>query len=350
MPRPRRSAAPARLADARGVGVIVVIGAGVAGLAAARALVDAGRDVVVLDKGRGVGGRCATRRVEGQAVDHGVAWFHGSDPAFLCAFDGMPGIVEGWPRRVRGSGPACHPAGLEPQRFALADGASAFPKRLAAGLEVRQGVEVVGLSRRGERVEVALAGGEVLAAEDVVLALPAEQASALLAGLEPDRQVAAARFVLARAGTVACLSVIALYPLDTPDPGFDVLLPEVGGPLALLSHDSNKRVEPARRALVLQASPAWSRGHLEAEPAAWSARLLAEAASRCGAWVERPELTQAHRWRYARVDPVFALRAPLLLSVGAARVVLAGESFHAGAGVQGAFLSGRAAAARLLAG
>jgi pimeloyl-ACP methyl ester carboxylesterase len=61
----------------------------------------------------------------------------------------MPGIVEGWPRRVRGSGPACHPAGLEPQRFALADGASAFPKRLAEGLAVRQGVQVAGLARRG---------------------------------------------------------------------------------------------------------------------------------------------------------------------------------------------------------
>ena len=66
-----------------GVSMIVVIGAGVAGLAAARALGDAGRDVVVVDKGRGVGGRCATRRIDGQSVDHGLPWFHGTDPAFL---------------------------------------------------------------------------------------------------------------------------------------------------------------------------------------------------------------------------------------------------------------------------
>ncbi len=328
--------------------MIVVIGAGVAGLAAARSLAEAGRDVMVLDKGRGVGGRCATRRVDGQAVDHGVSWFHGSDPAFLCAFEGMPGIVEGWPRRVRGSGPACHPAGLDPQRFALADGASAFPKRLAEGLAVRQGVQVAELARRGDGVDVVLVGGEVIAADDVVLAAPAEQSSALLAGLEPDRQVAAARFVLGRAGTVACLTVLALYPIDTPDPGFDVLLPDVGGPLALVSHDSSKRAAPTRRALVLQASPAWSRANLESDPQGWSSQLLAQAAQRCGEWVEQPEVVQAHRWRYARVDPVFALRAPLVLPVGRARVALAGESFHAGAGVQGAFLSGRAAAARLM--
>ena len=50
---------------------VVVVGAGVAGLQCARRLRDAGLQVVVLDKARGVGGRVATRRVDGQPVDHG---------------------------------------------------------------------------------------------------------------------------------------------------------------------------------------------------------------------------------------------------------------------------------------
>ncbi len=332
--------------------MIVVIGAGVAGLAAAGVLRRAGRTVVVLDKGRGVGGRCATRRLDGQPVDHGAAWFHGSDPDYLCAFEGFAAedVIDGWPLRVVGTGPACNPRALDPggRRFALRDGASAFPKLLAQGLDVRLGVRVVGLSRQGDTVQVATDGGPALDAEHVVLALPTEQASALLAGLEPDREVAAARFVLGRVGSVACLTVLALYEAGTPDPGFDVCLPDVGGPLALVSHDSAKRRSAPRRALVLQATPPWSRAHLEEDPTTWATSLRDAAADLVGDWVRTPVVEQAHRWRYARVDPVYALRGPVLLGSRGARVALTGEAFHDGSGVQGAFLAGRRAAERLL--
>ncbi|UCF32712.1 MAG: NAD(P)-binding protein, partial [Phycisphaerales bacterium] len=63
----------------------IVIGAGIAGLSCAQRLAQADVKSLVLDKGRGVGGRCATRRVEGQPVDHGVIFLHGSDPDFLAA-------------------------------------------------------------------------------------------------------------------------------------------------------------------------------------------------------------------------------------------------------------------------
>ncbi|MFW5743027.1 MAG: NAD(P)-binding protein [Spirochaetota bacterium] len=50
-----------------------MVGAGIAGLTAARRLVDASRDVTVLDKGRGVGGRMATRRFGGATRRFGGA-------------------------------------------------------------------------------------------------------------------------------------------------------------------------------------------------------------------------------------------------------------------------------------
>jgi predicted NAD/FAD-dependent oxidoreductase len=51
---------------------IVVVGAGLAGLTAARSLVAGGHDVLVLDKGRSPGGRMATRRIGGATFDHGA--------------------------------------------------------------------------------------------------------------------------------------------------------------------------------------------------------------------------------------------------------------------------------------
>ena len=56
---------------------VVVVGAGVAGLAAARALADAGRDVVVLEARDRIGGRVDTRDVGGVPVDAGAMFLHG---------------------------------------------------------------------------------------------------------------------------------------------------------------------------------------------------------------------------------------------------------------------------------
>lgn len=54
---------------------IVIVGAGLSGLVAARSLAASGHDVSVLDKGRGVGGRLATRRIGDAVLDHGAQFF-----------------------------------------------------------------------------------------------------------------------------------------------------------------------------------------------------------------------------------------------------------------------------------
>jgi monoamine oxidase len=55
----------------------IVVGAGVAGLTAARLLTKAGRRVVVLEARDRVGGRVWTDRADGLATDLGASWIHG---------------------------------------------------------------------------------------------------------------------------------------------------------------------------------------------------------------------------------------------------------------------------------
>lgn len=55
----------------------VVIGAGIAGLTAARLLAAAGRDVVILEARDRVGGRVQTDRTDGEVTDLGASWIHG---------------------------------------------------------------------------------------------------------------------------------------------------------------------------------------------------------------------------------------------------------------------------------
>ncbi|MDH2442823.1 NAD(P)/FAD-dependent oxidoreductase [Amnibacterium sp. CER49] len=56
---------------------VVVVGAGVAGLTAARLLAAAGRRVVVLEARDRVGGRVVTDRSDGLVTDLGASWIHG---------------------------------------------------------------------------------------------------------------------------------------------------------------------------------------------------------------------------------------------------------------------------------
>ena len=65
---------------------MAVVGAGVTGLTAARHLAPS-FDVVVVDKGRGVGGRLATRRIGDATFDHGAQFIttHTPDVAATAA-------------------------------------------------------------------------------------------------------------------------------------------------------------------------------------------------------------------------------------------------------------------------
>ncbi|WP_332641943.1 flavin monoamine oxidase family protein [Aeromicrobium sp.] len=63
----------------------IVVGAGVAGLTAARLLSRAGRQVVVLEARDRVGGRVWTDRSDGHVMDRGASWIHGIDDSPVAA-------------------------------------------------------------------------------------------------------------------------------------------------------------------------------------------------------------------------------------------------------------------------
>jgi hypothetical protein len=330
---------------------VVVVGAGVAGLACARALAASGAAPLVVDRARGVGGRCATRRLGGQVLDFGVAFLHGRDPEFLAALRAVPArALEGWPAEIHGAGRPCQPEAFSPgeQRLAYVEGVSAFPKHLAEGLEVRLGVRVAGLEPAGSALALRLEDGGRLEAGTVVLALASEQSLDLLATLPaPPPPVRSAQALLDMTRSHPCLTVLATYPAGTPRPPWHVSYPETSTAIQLVSHESSKGRADGPLALVVQAHAAWSHRHVE-DPA-WPEALLREAAALHGAWVARPAEVEPHRWRYARGDLAGELAAPLWVTLdGGAGLGLTGDRFAPRGGVEAAWLAGRRRAARLL--
>lgn len=331
---------------------IVIVGAGIAGLSCARALVEAGRQVVVIERARGVGGRCATRRYEEQPVDFGVVFYHGRDPGFLAALDATPATpLPGWPTEIHGAGRPCQPEAFarDERRLAFAEGVSAFPKHLARGLDVRTFAKVTRVAIDGAELCLDIEGAAPLRARTVILALASEQASRLLETMrDAPRELASARALLAMIRPQPCLTVIAGYPLDVPAPTWHVSYPEDSRVLQLIAHDSSKRARKSFVAMVIQAHARWSREHL-ADPD-FPRALLAEVARLLGPWAEAPRFTEPHRWRYARTDLGAELSGPLLLRLpGGSRLGLAGEIFAPGGGVEAAWVAGQNLARRIAA-
>ena len=336
---------------------IIIVGGGVAGLSLSRALHRHGVPSLVLERASGVGGRCATRRVDGHPVDHGLPFLHGNSDTFcaeLAVLDNAT-LLEEWPTVRDGDGSPCRPEAFTDagHRAAIAEGVNRFPRHLALGLEVRVDARVTTLTAPADtdpHWTVTLESGERLQGRGLALAVPPPNALDLLATAPflPDA-VRGLIPLLELVRMVSCLTVIATYPEGTPAPAWQISYPRASESVHSVIHDSSKRAPGTPLTLVIQARAAWSRLHLGDADDVWAAALLAEAARLHGGWVGRPRATQAHAWRRARVAPGAELVRPLALRLnGGALFGCAGDGFHRAGGVEGAYLSGLHLAAQFL--
>jgi renalase len=303
---------------------IVIIGAGMAGLACARRLAHAGQAPVVLDKGRGIGGRVATRRVGALQFDHGAQYVNAHGAGFAAVLHSLGNAVAGW---QDGTG-RTHSVGVP--------GMSAIPKALGAGLDIRQNAQVARLVQSDDGWALHLDTGTVRAAR-VVVTVPAPQVAGLL-GAEHPLVVA-----LAPVQLVPCLTLMAA--VTTPAPF--IARQDADDPLAWIAQDSAKpgRPQGPDTLWVAQAGEAFSRAYLEDDPTAIAARMLPLLCDRLGVTPDRVTHAAAHRWRYARVTQ--ALGQPFLRNADA--TLYLGGDWCIGPRVEAAWTSGTAIANDILA-
>ncbi len=113
------------------------------GLVGARELSVAGWRVVVLEEGRGVGGRMATRRIGNATFDHGAQFFTVRSERFERLVAGWleAGVIEEWTRGFADA-EGRHSYDGHP-RYRGSEGMNSIPKHLARDLDVRTGERVV---------------------------------------------------------------------------------------------------------------------------------------------------------------------------------------------------------------
>lgn len=303
---------------------IAVIGAGLAGLTAARELRDDGHTVVVWEKSRGPGGRTSTRRAPGGLrFDHGAPFLH-DGPLPL---EGVAGTVR---HRLT------LPGGAIREEVVGAPSANAPAKLLADGLDLRVSQRVETILRSGERYHLAAEDGGAMGVFDaVVVTAPAPQAADLLEHVAPSLADRARGVEYA-----PCWSVMVAWdePLHL---GFTAATDVPGIALAVAEEAKPGRGHGER--WVLQLGGTRSAALLEDEPDAIVARALDGWHERIGRVAPAPVYAAAHRWRYARP------RVPLPETCLAQDTVIAAGDWCGGQSAGAAIRSGRAAAAALLA-
>lgn len=328
----------------------IVVGAGLAGLAFASDARAHRRGARLLDKGRGVGGRVATRRWDGARVDHGAQFFTAKGrrfEAFVRAWRVEPGSglavwASGFPAYEVGKGVVEREPGHP--RYAPLNGMSELPRRLSHGLDVCTGVTVKRIERAGEgwRVTGETQAGETVSAEGktLVLNLPPTQLLPLAGEFLPEED----RANLAAVEYAPAWTLLLRLGRDVEGATWKALDCEAGKHpmLAWLSRDHTKRGPGAEPVLVAHGSGDWSRQHLEEDPAVVKEALLAAVTEITGP-LEVLD-AQTHRWRYALCTKPFPDRSLFRPELGVAGC---GDWCDVGGRVEGALTSGWSLAGRV---
>ncbi len=264
---------------------IGIVGAGMAGLACAEALSVGGQRPVLLDKGRGPGGRMATRRLAtplGEAgFDMGAQYFTARDPAFRRRVQAW--IVAGCVAPWTDAGTDAH-VGVPAMNAPI--------RQMAQAQQVRWATRVVRIEAAPRAWRLCTEAGESIEVDVAIIALPAEQAAQLLFTIGADFAARAQA-----TATAACWTVMLAFRVPVAVDGNCF---RGSGTLGWAARNNAKPGRSGPESWIFQGGPEWSGQHLDADPHWVAAELTEAAASLLGVRLPPSCAQSCHRWRYAR--------------------------------------------------
>ncbi|MDQ8198620.1 FAD-dependent oxidoreductase [Pelagicoccus enzymogenes] len=307
----------------------VVVGAGVAGLAAARLLSQRGQRTVVLEKSRGVGGRMAARRLAGQSFDNGAHFFSVAGETFGKELQRWQSkdIAKLWiqdgDRRLYAGLPSMNALAKE-----LAEEVDVERQQLVSTLTIEDGVVILRCDN-----------GQKWRARKVLFTAPLPQSLAILKRSNLDLE-SELLDELARVSYEPCLSLLLRLKADIglAAPGF---LKGVSEKLDTIT-DARQKGTSSQPGLIVHSTAAFAEANYEKDRPVLEQMMIAAVKELYPVEIEESYL---HKWRYAHrkgegVGRLFAEAKSLPL-------YFAGDSFGI-AKIEGAYDSGAAAAEAIL--
>lgn len=307
----------------------IIVGGGITGLITATILQRRGINVTILDKGKGIGGRLATKQISHEpsiegVFDYGAQYFSVSDPQFQVWVNDWlkQGIIKEWSQGFGKSDGKPRYCGLK--------GTRAIAEYLAQGLDVHTNTKVVDIAYDSQWLVKTEDNQEYLG-EMLLLTPPVPQSLDLLDAslmvLPLD-----VRFALENVSYHRCIALLALLekPSNIPAPGGIALEDDH---LAWLGDNHQKGVSPNGYAVTLHANTSFSDYYWESDDDEIAYKLLSAAAD----YLDSPVIKyQVHRWRYSLPK---TLHPEPYLDVSEIPLLFAGDAFVA-PNLEGAVLSG----------
>ena len=327
---------------------IAVIGAGIAGLACARTLLQAGHEVTLLEAASAPGGRMATCESPFGSFDCGAQYFTVRDARLAHTLDvTAPQLARRWSAsavRVLDEHGRLIEAAPPPgeAHWVAAPAMAALPQHWAAPLaatrRLRLNTRVRRLQRVGARWHLHTDdAAATLEADTVICALPAPAARNML--LQSEQSMALAD-TLADIDMAPCWTLMLAFP-QAAQPGLYTLGPQWNAArsthhrIAWLARETSKPQRGGVERWTVQASSDWSREHAHDDVERAGAKLLKAFAEITGIRAA-PGHAQARLWPHART--LAPLGQPFVWDA-ALGLGLCGD-WCLGARVEDAFVSG----------
>ena len=335
---------------------VLILGAGICGLTIAQDLeIDGKLSWLMLDKGRSVGGRMATRRIGGHRFDHGAQFFTARSDVFKRYVETWvkDGAVKEW---TKGFNHHFHVHDLSNDdghsRYAGVGGMNQIAKYLAAKLPedrilLQEKIIELGLTEKFflPRSE---AGHEFMA-RSVVCTTPAPQALQLLSSSQPVSGIESIAAELSRIVYDSCVALMGFFdPDDLPLNALPIQSKDAV--ISFMADNCSKGLSTEKGALTIHLAPEASRGMFSAQDQVIAEFVCHQLKQLFGVKkISLPSSYEIQRWRYA--SPQNTLERPFLEWSGAGlsspRLFFAGEAFG-GPKIEGAFTSAKSVAQRLI--
>jgi len=302
---------------------VLIVGAGIAGIACAQALRNVGVAVRVVDRGHTPGGRMASRTINGRKVDLGASYFTAepSTPFGTVVADWLRrGLARPWTDTITVAGAdGIQRLSSGPMRYAAPDGLRSLVTDLSHGIDVDQGVSI-------EHVSPGEADSTLY--DTVVLAMPDPQARRLLDVGTPQHDELNDGF-----GWEPTIAVVLEWAERTWNPFHCAFVNDVAE-ITSIADDGDRRGDDAP-VLVAHTTAALARQHLDNPDGAIS--LVTDAVRRALSLPNAPIGSFTHRWTFAR--PAAQHSAIFLLND---RIGLCGDAWGKRSSVGTAWASGDA--------